>query len=153
MDAWGKSFTAISKLSLGWNPCLWAPTAGGWWDTFSFLDIQSTRASKLSPNHMTSYWVQRHSSMCALLLLPQKVQFFFFWSSHAHWCLIVALPLSLLDWKWSKHGTKRKLMFILSRKSRKKCKKKLTFCWTERRKPQKGTKTPSLPWWVSPLFR
>lgn len=73
MDAWGTSFTAISKLSLGWNSCLWAPTTDGWWDTFSFLGIQGTRAPKLSPNHLTSYWVQRHPSMCALLLLPQEV--------------------------------------------------------------------------------
>lgn len=94
---------------------------------FSFLGIQGTCASKLSPNHMTSYWVRRHLSMCALLLLPQEVKFFFvflFLSSYAHWCLIIALPLSLLDWKWSKHRTKRKLVFILSRKSRRKGKKK-----------------------------
>lgn len=120
MHAWGEILHSCFQVTPRLEPLPLG--THHWWMVGHIcpLGIQGTHSSKPHPGHMTSHWVKKHPSMCALLLPLRKSDFYFifiFWSSHTHWCLLIALPSPLLDWKWSKQGTKRKLMFILSRKA------------------------------------
>lgn len=115
----GESFTAISKLFSGWSPYRWAPTTPGWEDTF--IPILAVRAHiPLRPTQLTGYHIgSRGLSACA----PRPSlsgNWFLFTVSHTHCKMIIAILLPLSDWKWSKQGTKRKLIFILSREAGKK---------------------------------
>lgn len=113
MDALGALVSYVSVFS-GCHPCHCKPLhTPGRWGPIMLSSLRACVPPCPIPSHSIVPGGQVFLGVCPAP--PSQDDFLV--SLHAHCWLVIALPLPLSDWKWSKQGVKRKLMFILSRKA------------------------------------